>query len=111
MRHGEICTVSRGGDYTGNPRPAVIVQDDGFEGIVSITICPFAIDAAEAPFIRLPIESNRRNGLDASSMVDKVTTVSKRRIGVRVGELDSEGIAQRAMATFLGLTVSQESVR
>ena len=110
MRRGEIRTVSGGGDHTGKPCPAATVQDGGFDGTASITICPFTTDAAEAPFIRLSIELDGRNGLDASSMADKITTVSKRRIGVRIGELDSEDIARRAMSAFLGLTVSQETV-
>jgi mRNA interferase MazF len=28
MRRGEIWTVAGGGDYTGKPRPALILQDD-----------------------------------------------------------------------------------
>lgn len=38
MRRGEIWTVSGGNDYAGKPRPAVILQDDGFDGTASVTI-------------------------------------------------------------------------
>ncbi len=115
MRRGEIWTVSGGGDYTGKPRPAVIVQNDDFDGTDSITLCPFTTDPAEAPSIRLPIEPNERNGIDAPSriMVDKITTVSKQRIGERIGELDGENVARldQAVTTFLGLMVSQGAMR
>ena len=50
MRRGEIWTVSGGGTYTGKPRPAVIVQDDDFDGTASVTICVFITDDSKAPF-------------------------------------------------------------
>ena len=40
MTRGEIWTVS-GAGYAGKPRPAVIVQDDGFDATESITVCVF----------------------------------------------------------------------
>ena len=110
MRRGEIWTVFGGGTHTGKPRPAVIVQDDDFDETCSITICPSTTDPAEAPLIRLPIEPDGRNRLDSPSriMVDKITTVSKQKLGERIGELDGENIARldRAVATLLGLAVS-----
>jgi mRNA-degrading endonuclease toxin of MazEF toxin-antitoxin module len=63
MRRGEIWTVSGGKDYAGKPRPAVILQDDRFDGTASITICAFTTDETEAPLFRLPVEPNERNGL------------------------------------------------
>ena len=110
MRRG--WTVSGGGDYTGKPHPAVIVPDDGFDGTASIAICPFKTDTAEAPLMRLPIEPDGRTGSMRCLMVDKITTVSTRKIGRRTGELDGEDIERldQAMAIFLGLMVSQEDV-
>jgi len=32
MKRGEIWTVAGGKDYAGKPGPAVIVQDDSFDG-------------------------------------------------------------------------------
>ena len=37
MNRAEIWTVAGEPDYAGKPRPAVILQDDAFEGTVSIT--------------------------------------------------------------------------
>ena len=83
MKRGEIWTVSGGRDYAGKARPAVILQDDNFDGIASITICVFTTDPTEAPLFRLPIKPNEGNGLRSPShlMVDKITTVSKGQVG------------------------------
>ena len=39
VKRGEIRTVSGGANYTGKPRPAVIVQEDRFNQTASITLC------------------------------------------------------------------------
>jgi mRNA interferase MazF len=110
MRRGEVWTVSGGADYTGKPRPIVIVQDDSFDATPSITICAFTTDPADAPLFRLPVEPNERNGLRFLSrlMVDRVTTVPKSKVGERVGRLDDEDIVRlnQAVMVFLGLAVS-----
>ena len=107
MKRGEVWSVAGGADYAGKPRPAVILQDDRFEATLSITICPFTTDPTSAPLFRLAIKPNDRNGLrlPCSLMVDKVTTVSKTRIGARIGRLDDEDIIRlnRAVLVFLGL--------
>jgi mRNA interferase MazF len=110
MRRGDIWTVAGGTGYAGKPRPAVIVQDDSFDGTDSITICAFTTDQTDAPLFRLLVEPNQRNGLGASCRltVDKITTVPKSRIGARVGRLDDEDILRlnQAALLFLGLADS-----
>lgn len=107
MRRGEIWTVAGGGDYTGKPRPVVILQDDRFGATASITICAFTTDTAPAPLFRLEIEPNDRNGLKAPCrlMVDKITTVPKSKVGRRIGRLEDEDLVRlnRAVLVFLGL--------
>lgn len=106
MKRGEVWTVS-GAGYAGKPRPAVIVQDDRFDATASVTVCVFATDATEAPLFRLPVTPSDRNGLRSVSrlMVDKLTTVSKERLGERIGRLDDEDVVRlnRAILVFLGL--------
>ena len=106
MKRGEVWTVS-GAGYAGKPRPAVIVQDDRFDATASITICVFTTDETEAPLLRLPIPPSGRNGLRSVSrlMVDKLVTVSKGRLGERLGRLDDEDVVRvnRAILVFLGL--------
>ena len=107
MKRGDIWTVSGGGDYAGKPRPVVIVQDDSFDATESITICAFTTDPTDAPLFRLAVEPNGRNGLRAPSrlMVDKITTVSKAKVGERIGRLDDEDVVRlnQAVMVFLGL--------
>lgn len=71
-------------------------------------IYPITTDGAKALLIRLAVEPDERNGLTSPSriMADKVTTVAKRRLGRRIGELDSENIArlETAVGRFLGLS-------
>ena len=106
MNRGEIWTVSASG-YAGKPRPAVILQDDRFDATASVTICVFTTDATDAPLFRLSVHPDDGNGLRETSrlMVDKITTVSKDRLGDRVGRLDDTDLVRldRAVMVFLGL--------
>ncbi|HZP41958.1 MAG TPA: type II toxin-antitoxin system PemK/MazF family toxin [Candidatus Binatia bacterium] len=107
MRRGEVWTASGGKEYAGKPRPVVIVQDDRFDATDSITICAFTSDPTDAPLIRIAVEPSNANGLETTSrlMVDKITTVPKRKLGTRVGQLAAEDVVRlnRAMMIFLGL--------
>lgn len=107
MTRGEICTVAGGPDYAGKPRPVVIVQDDRFGDMDSVTVCPFTTNPTPAPLVRIVVEPSERNGLESVSrlMADKITTVPRRRLGRRIGRLDDEAVLQlnRAMLVFLGM--------
>ena len=111
MRRGEIWAVAGGGDYAGKPRPAVILQDDRFDGTDSITVAVFTTDPTDAPLFRVVVEPSEANGLDATSriMADKVTTVRKTRLEHRMGRLKDEDIVRlnRALAVFLGLAAGR----
>ena len=115
MRRGDIWTVAGGRDYAGKPHPVVIVQDDSFDATESITVCAFTTDKTEAPLFRLPVAPNARNGLRAACrlMVDKISTVTKTKVGARVGRLDDEDILRlnQAALVFLGLAVSPRTKR
>ena len=111
MKRGEVWTVSGGQDYAGKPRPAVILQDDRFDAVDSITLCAFTTDATEAPLFRLAVAPTAINGLkrDSRMMVDKITTVPKTKLGQRIGRLDDEDMIRlnRAVLVFLGLAGPQ----
>lgn len=96
-----------GAGYPGKPRPAIIVQDDRFDATESVTVCVFTTDETEAPLLRLPIAPSASNGLHTASrvMVDKITTVSKKRLGKRIGRLEDNEVIRlnRAILVFLGL--------
>lgn len=107
MTRGEVWTVSGGRTYAGNPRPAVILQDDRFDATDSITLCPFTTGLVDAPLVRLPIDPTPDNGLRVPCriMVDKLTTVPRRRMGRRLGTLAPADMIRvnRAVMVFLGL--------
>jgi mRNA interferase MazF len=115
VRRGEVWTVSGAKDYAGKPRPAVIVQDDSFDATDSITICAFTTDPTDAPLFRLVVEPNERNGLriPCRLMVDKITTVSKAKLGAQVGRLEDEDMVRlnQAMTVFLGMAVTPRAGR
>jgi mRNA interferase MazF len=106
MKRWEVWTIA-GEGYAGKPRPAVIVQGDRFDATASITICAFTTDLTDAPLFRLPVAPSERNGLRSASrlMVDKITTVSKNKLGQQIGRLDQEDLVRldRAIMVFLGL--------
>lgn len=102
--------VSGGQHDPGKPRQCVIVQDDAFQAMDSVVICPLTTDLAVAELFRLRVEPNERNGLRIASqiMVDKITTISKGLLAARIGKTDDEQIARlnQSVAVFLGLAVS-----
>jgi mRNA interferase MazF len=105
--------VASGGSYAGKPRPAVIVQEDYFDATASITMCGLTTNQTEAPLFRLPVEPSEGNGLRSQSrlMVDKLMTVSREKLGKRVGKLADEDIVRlnRGIMVFLGLAGSPPS--
>jgi mRNA interferase MazF len=107
MKRGEIWTMAGGPGYASKPRPAVIIQDDGFVGTLSIAVCPLTSEPIDAPILRLQVDPTPENGLRAPSrlMVDKVTTVPKSRFGRCIGRLADADLLRlnRSLLVFLGL--------
>jgi len=107
VRRGEIWTAAAGSGYAGKPRPVVIVQDDRFDALESVTVCPFTTDPTDAPLIRLEIAPDELNLLQTPCrvMVDKVTTIPRSKVGERIGRLRDDDMVRvgRAMLVFLGM--------
>ncbi|KAB2962072.1 MAG: type II toxin-antitoxin system PemK/MazF family toxin [Thermoanaerobaculia bacterium] len=106
MKRGDVVTLALSGDF-GKPRPAVVVQSDLFAEHPSVTLLPVTSELRELPLFRIPIEANETNGLARNSevMVDKIQTVSRAKIGARIGSLpDGEMLAvTRSLALFIGI--------
>ena len=108
MNRGEIWTVA-GGVYAAKLRPAVIVQDDLFDATSSVIVAPMTSVLLDAPLMRIRVSGGdgRLSGLDRDSdvMIDKLTTVRRSNVHVRVGRLTAEQLVEieRAMMAFLGL--------
>lgn len=107
MKRGEIWTAAGGGDYSGKPRPVIVLQDDHFEDLNSVTVCALTTDPTDSPLFRIAVEPKADNGLDTLSriMVDKITTVRRERLRERIGKLDAKDVVRlnRAVLVFLGL--------
>jgi mRNA interferase MazF len=63
LKRGEIWTGAGDAQYAANPRPVVIIQNDYFDLLESVTICGFTSDPAELPFSRVLVEPSKLNGL------------------------------------------------
>jgi mRNA interferase MazF len=113
MRRGEIWTASGGKDYSGKPRPVVIIQDDAFNETKSITVCSFTTNETVAPAFRLAVAPDELNGLRLASrlMVDKITAMPRSKLGDRIGRLDDTDMLRlnQALVVFLGLAISPHS--
>jgi mRNA interferase MazF len=108
MQRGDVVSVAdRAGDYTGKPRPAVIVQSDLFGTLDSVTICPLTSVASDSPVVRLEITPSSGLPLDRTSWiaVDKITTVRRNRIGAPLGRLPAPDMQRLtgALAVFLAI--------
>ena len=107
MKRGEIWTVADGGGYAGKPRPVVIVQDEAFAALDSVTICPLTSDPSDLPLFRIPLLPQDDNGLRQESriMADKITTVRKTTLGSRIGIVSPDDMRRlnQALVVFLGI--------
>jgi mRNA interferase MazF len=113
MKRGEIWTLADGKDYAGEPRPVVILQDDRFDATASVTICVFTTNPTDAPLFRLAVEPSETNGLRVSSrlMVDKITTVSRTKIGTHLGRLEDQDMLRLNRAVLVLLGIAGATVR
>jgi mRNA interferase MazF len=108
VNRGEIWTVA-GGAYAAKPRPAVIIQDDLFDATSSVTVAPMTSTLVDASLMRIRIAAGAElvSGLERDSdvMIDKLTTVKRSNVQVRVGRLTADqGVeVERALMAFLGL--------
>ena len=94
VKRGDVVTVAMSGDY-GKPRPAIVVQSDGFSGTESLLVCLSTTDRRDFPLYRLPVEPSPTNGLrDPSDVVaDKIIAVPRHKLGRVIGALDAEALA------------------
>ena len=103
---GELWTVA-GGVYASKPRPSLVVQDDYFADIDSVTVLPLTTTHTEYPLLRVKLAATQQNGLaqDSWIMIDKMTTVHRSHLGQRIGRITASELVtvERLMTVFLGL--------
>jgi mRNA interferase MazF len=91
MRRGDVVVAASSGDI-GKPRPALVIQSDLFNSThSSLVICPITTHLLDAPLFRLTIRPRPDNGLKTESqlMIDKLTAVTRERIGKKIGQLSA----------------------
>jgi mRNA interferase MazF len=107
VKRGNTIIAVFGGVLGGKPRPAVIVQDDLFDGPVTVLAIPFTSGLKTASFVRPVIEPDDANGLDEPScpMTDKVFPVRREMIGQVIGMLSDQDMQriEFAMQAILGM--------
>lgn len=106
ISRGDLVAAAFLGDY-GKPRPALVIQSDGFNQLRSVMVLPLTSELYAAPLIRIDVAPSASNGLRRRShiMVDKAATISRTKIGQRIGQLDAEtmGAVGVALARFLDI--------
>ncbi len=106
VTRGEIRLVA-GGVYASNPRPAIVVQDDLFDALDSMTVCPLTTTVVDAPLLRLPIAATTTSGIDCDSfaMIDKITTVRRSNVGETIGVVTPQQLVEleRRLLVFFGI--------
>jgi mRNA interferase MazF len=93
--------------YVSKPRPALIIQDDRYDGTASVSVLPLTTTAVDAPLLRVPVQPSATTGVQETSyvMIDKPTTVRRTAVEARVGRLPATQLLtiERALLAFLGL--------
>ncbi len=106
LKRGDLVIAAPPGDY-GKPRPVLIVQDDAFAALPSVTVLPLTSDVHTASLLRVTIEPDTENALEKPSqvMVDKAVTLPRTKVGRRIGRIDVTTLEKvsAALARFLGL--------
>ena len=107
MKRGSVVVMVAPGDL-GKPRPAIVVQAEGFgDTPLSVIVCPVSSDIVGTPRLRPIVEPSTRNGLRVRSqiMTDKLIAMRRDRIRQTIGVLE-EDVRERldsALLLVLGL--------
>lgn len=109
MTRGDLVVVADGrGDFAGKPRPALIVQAEGYaDAFPTITLCPLTSRLADGIWFRVPVAAGGATGLTVPSnvQIDKMQSVRRTRIGGRIGRIDdaTSRLVDAALRRWLGL--------
>ena len=101
-----VIIVDRDVEFASKPRPALVLQSPHFV-TMTLTVCPITSVAVDAPLLRIALPAGEASGLVVPSwaQIDKILTISRRRIDGRIGRLDDVKMLEisRALLVFLGI--------
>lgn len=109
MKRGDIVVAAFRGDYTGKPRPVVIIQSDALNpSHASVLVAPITTELLGTSLFRVFVSPSAETGLRSPSeiMVDKISAVPRGKVGQRIGELGPAALADldRSIALVCGLS-------
>jgi mRNA interferase MazF len=107
VERGSVVVMVAPGDL-GKPRPAIVVQAEGFgDNPLSVIVCPISSDIVGTPRLRPIVEPSAKNGLRVRSqiMTDKLIAVRRDRIRQTIGTLEEDlcDKLDRSLLLVLGL--------
>jgi mRNA interferase MazF len=106
MKRGDLVTIAVSGDY-GKPRPALVVQDDAFAALPSVTVLQLTSDVHEEHLIRITVQPDEENGLRKPSqiMIDRAVTIPRAKAGTVFGHVDPRTMksVDDALSRFFGI--------
>jgi mRNA interferase MazF len=104
MRRGDVVAVALAGD---KPRPALVVQADGFSGLKTVVVLPLTSDIADRPLVRVHMDPTASNGLREPSqvMLSRPQFTLREKIGSVIGQAEAATMLEvgRKLALLLGL--------
>jgi mRNA interferase MazF len=108
VNRGDIVVVATKGAYTGQPRPALVLQSDLFTPThASVSVCLITSVHVDAPLFRVPVPPGERTGLQSPSqvMVDKIVSVPRTSIAKVIGRCDVDELeaVDNALRRWLAL--------
>jgi mRNA interferase MazF len=108
MKRGDIVTIAdRAGEFSGKPRPAIVIQSDAFPGSAGVVVVPLTTDSANAPMIHVALDPRPGTALRIRSyvMVEKIGVVRRSRVGAVIGRIEPRELAmvEAALSALLGL--------
>jgi mRNA interferase MazF len=104
---GDIVIIAdRYSEFSGKPRPAVIVQSPHFV-TTTLTVCLITSIAVDAPLLRIALSADAQTGLEMPSWVaiDQMMTIRRRGVDRRIGRLGNAKMFEinQALLVFLGI--------
>ncbi len=106
MKRGEIWSL-QDKHYASKARPVVIIQSDKHNSFDSVILCLLTTYDSDGIETRVPITATAGNGLmkDSYVMTDKIVTVDKSALGIRIGMLSEKEMKaiSKQLEIILGL--------
>ena len=108
IARGSIVLAAGPGDYTGKPRPFLVVQSDVFNEVhQSVTLCPLSTTVGGEALFRVSFDAGGDTGLmrEGEVQVDKVQSLRRARVVKTIGHASASAMERvdQALRRWLAL--------